>query len=69
MSIGRLVVKLGYSERAFRHKFAITPAQFRELSLVGDDEDHKQNLSTIAQNMPPLHTHLYIVCGNRNRNR
>jgi len=59
VSIDSLVVKLGYSERAtferaFRHKFDITPAQFRELSLVGDDKNNKQNLSVIAQNMPPL---------------
>lgn len=59
MNIDHLVVKLGYSERAtferaFRNKFDITPSQFRELSLVGDDNKHKQNLSTIAQNMPPL---------------
>lgn len=59
LSIDNLVVKLGYSERAtferaFRHKFDITPAQFRELSLVGDDKKNKQNLSIIVQNMPPL---------------
>tara|TARA_R110001583_G_scaffold195064_1_gene368895 strand:- start:13728 stop:14879 length:1152 start_codon:yes stop_codon:yes gene_type:complete len=59
VSIDSLVVKLGYSERAtferaFRHKFDITPAQFRELSLFGDDKKNKQNLSIIAQNMPPL---------------
>jgi HD-like signal output (HDOD) protein/AraC-like DNA-binding protein len=59
VSIDSLVVKLGYSERAtferaFRHKFDITPAQFRELSHVGDDKNNKQNLSVIAQNMPPL---------------
>ncbi|MDX2368016.1 MAG: helix-turn-helix domain-containing protein, partial [Colwellia sp.] len=57
VSIDSLVVKLGYSERAtferaFRNKFGITPSQFRELSLVGDDNN---NLSSIAQNMPPLH--------------
>ena len=59
VSIDSLVVKLGYSERAtferaFRNKFGITPSQFRELSLVGDDKSHKNNLSSIAQNMPPL---------------
>ena len=59
VSIDTLVVKLGYSERAtferaFRNKFGITPAQFRELSLVGDDKSNKNNLSSIAQNMPPL---------------
>jgi HD-like signal output (HDOD) protein len=59
VSIDSLVVKLGYSERAtferaFRHKFDITPAKFRELSLFGDDKKNKQNLSIIAQNMPPL---------------
>jgi HD-like signal output (HDOD) protein len=71
MSIDSLVVKLGYSERAtferaFRHKFAITPAQFRELSLVGDDEDHKQNLSAIAQNMPPLPDSCQQLIGEKN---
>ncbi|PCI55842.1 MAG: hypothetical protein COB45_05865 [Gammaproteobacteria bacterium] len=59
VSIDSLVVKLGYSERAtferaFRNKFGITPSQFRELSLVGDDKNNKKNLSSIAQNMPPL---------------
>lgn len=58
-SIDSLVVKLGYSERAtferaFRNKFDITPSQFRELSFVGSDDNHKQNLANIAQNMPPL---------------
>jgi HD-like signal output (HDOD) protein/AraC-like DNA-binding protein len=59
MSIDSLVVKLGYSERAtferaFRHKFGITPSQFRELSLVGNDKNNQQNLSVIAKSMPPL---------------
>lgn len=59
MSIDSLFVTLGYSERAtferaFRNKFGITPSQFRELSLVGDDKSNKHNLSAIAQNMPPL---------------
>ena len=59
ISIDTLVVKLGYSERAtferaFRHKFGITPSQFRELSLVGNDKNNQQNLSAIAKNMPPL---------------
>jgi HD-like signal output (HDOD) protein len=52
-------VKLGYSERAtferaFRHKFGISPSQFRELSLVGNDKNNQQNLSVIAKSMPPL---------------
>jgi HD-like signal output (HDOD) protein/AraC-like DNA-binding protein len=59
VSIDSLVIKLGYSERAtferaFRHKFDISPAQFRELSRVGDDKSNKNNLSITAQNMPPL---------------
>ncbi|MCJ8296719.1 MAG: HDOD domain-containing protein [Colwellia sp.] len=59
VSVSALVLKLGYSERAtferaFRSKFGLSPAQFRELSLVGDDKDNQQNLSTIAKNMPPL---------------
>jgi HD-like signal output (HDOD) protein len=57
-SIDNLVVKLGYSERAtferaFRNKFGITPSQFRDLSLIGDQSD-KQTLTHIAQNMSPL---------------
>ncbi|PKI14827.1 helix-turn-helix domain-containing protein [Colwellia sp. 12G3] len=59
VSIDTLVVKLGYSERAtferaFRHKFGITPSKFRELSLVGNDKNNQQNLSIIAKNLPPL---------------
>lgn len=59
ISIDTLVVKLGYSERAtferaFRHKFGITPSQFRALSLLGNDIKNQQNLSDIAKNMPPL---------------
>ena len=59
VSVSALVLKLGYSERAtferaFRSKFGLSPAQFRELSLVGDDKGNPQNLSTIAKNMPPL---------------
>ncbi len=59
VSIAALVIKLGYSERAtferaFRHKFGITPSKFRELSLVGNDKSNQQNLSLIAKNMPPL---------------
>ncbi len=58
-SISALVVKLGYSERAtferaFRHKFGITPSQFRDLALIGSDKNSQQNLSRIAKNMPPL---------------
>lgn len=54
-----LAIKLGYSERAtferaFRHKFGITPAQFRELSLVGSVESSSQKLTEIAENMPPM---------------
>ncbi|ALO34217.1 hypothetical protein CMT41_05340 [Colwellia sp. MT41] len=59
VSISALVLKLGYSERAtferaFRNKFAISPSQFRELALVGHNKNNQHNLSTIAQNMPPL---------------
>lgn len=58
VSIDNLVVKLGYSERAtferaFRNKFGITPSQFRDLSLIGD-QNNKQTLTSIAQNMSPL---------------
>lgn len=59
VNVESLVMKLGYSERAtferaFRNKFGITPSKFRELSLVGDDKEHKHNLTFIAQHMPPL---------------
>jgi HD-like signal output (HDOD) protein/AraC-like DNA-binding protein len=59
ISIDSLGVKLGYSERAtferaFRHKFGLTPSQFRALSLLGNDKNNQQNLSAIAKNMPPL---------------
>jgi len=59
LSIDALVHKLGYSERAtferaFRNKFGITPSKFRELSLLGKDENTRQSLRSIAQNMPPL---------------
>ncbi|KGJ91454.1 helix-turn-helix domain-containing protein [Colwellia psychrerythraea] len=58
VSIDNLVVKLGYSERAtferaFRNKFGVTPSQFRDLSLIGE-QSNKQTLSSIAQNMSPL---------------
>ena len=58
VSIDNLVLKLGYSERAtferaFRNKFGITPSQFRDLSLIGE-QNNKQNLTSIAQNMSPL---------------
>ncbi|MFT6271017.1 MAG: AraC-like DNA-binding protein/HD-like signal output (HDOD) protein [Alphaproteobacteria bacterium] len=54
-----LAIKLGYSERAtferaFRHKFGITPSQFRELSLVGSVESNYLKLTEIAENMPPM---------------
>lgn len=54
-----LAIKLGYSERAtferaFRNKFGTTPAQFRELSLVGSVESSYQKLTEIAENMPPM---------------
>ncbi len=57
--IDALVFKLGYSERAtferaFRSKFGITPAKFRELSLLGIDKTKTHNLAQIAQDMPPL---------------
>ncbi len=57
--IDELAIKLGYSERAtferaFRQKFAITPAQFRELSLIGNNHSSHKKLIEIAQNMPPM---------------
>jgi len=57
--IDALAVKLGYSERAtferaFRQKFGVTPSQFRELSLVGNEYSSHKKLIEIAENMPPL---------------
>ncbi len=57
--IDELAIKLGYSERAtferaFRQKFGITPSQFRELSLIGNDHSSHKKLIEIAQNMPPM---------------
>jgi len=54
-----LAIKLGYSERAtferaFRQKFGVTPSQFRELSLIGNDQSNKNKLREIAENMPPM---------------
>ena len=59
ISIDTLFQKLGYSERAtferaFRHKFGVTPSQFRELSLPNKDESKHQSLAYIAQHMAPL---------------
>ncbi|WP_033080696.1 helix-turn-helix domain-containing protein [Colwellia psychrerythraea] len=59
ISVNALVLKLGYSERAtferaFRSKFGITPKQFRELSLVGNNNSNQQSLSDIAKHLPPL---------------
>ncbi len=59
IKIDELAIKLGYSERAtferaFRQKFGITPSQFRELSLVGNDHSSHKKLIEIAQNMPPM---------------
>jgi HD-like signal output (HDOD) protein len=73
VNIDSLVIKLGYSERstferAFRHKFNITPVQFRELSLVGDAQENKQNLSMIAENMPPLSDSCQQLIREKNQN-
>jgi len=59
MHIDELAIKLGYSERAtferaFRQKFGITPSQFRELALASHDINSSQNLTEIAQNIPPM---------------
>ena len=59
IKIDDLAIKLGYSERAtfersFRQKFGITPSQFRELSLVATDNESYQNLTEIAQQIPPM---------------
>jgi HD-like signal output (HDOD) protein len=59
VNIDSLVEKLGYSERAtferaFRNKFGTTPSKFRELSLLGQDNNSRQSLSYIAQHMAPL---------------
>jgi len=57
--IDQLAAKLGYSERstferAFRQKFGVTPSQFRELSLIGNDYSSHKKLIEIAEDMPPL---------------
>ena len=57
--IDDLAVKLGYSERAtferaFRQKFGVTPSQFRELSLLGNEQSSHKKLIEIAENMPPM---------------
>lgn len=57
--IDQLAAKLGYSERAtferaFRQKFGVTPSQFRELSLIGNDHSSHKKLIEIAEDMPPL---------------
>ena len=59
LKIDDLAIKLGYAERAtferaFRQKFGITPSQFRELSLVGNAKSSQQNLTAIAENIPPM---------------
>lgn len=59
IKIDALFIKLGYSERAtfersFRQKFGLTPSQFRKLSLIGTKSENKQDLTNIAQTMPPL---------------
>ncbi len=59
VKIDHLALKLGYSERAtferaFRKKFGISPSQFRELSLLGSDKSSQQNLTVIAQHLPPM---------------
>lgn len=59
IKIDDLFIKLGYSERAtfersFRQKFGVSPSQFRKSSLIGNQEKNKQDLTQIAQNIPPL---------------
>lgn len=58
-NIDLLAIKLGYSERAtferaFRHKFGVTPSQFRELSMLNNPESSSKKLTEIAQNLPPM---------------
>jgi len=57
--IDELAIKLGYSERAtferaFRQKFGVTPSQFRELSMLGNEHKNHKKLIEIAENMPPM---------------
>jgi AraC-like DNA-binding protein len=57
--IDDLAIKLGYSEKAtfervFRHRFGITPSNFREFSLVRSVKSSYQKLTEIAHNMPPM---------------
>jgi AraC-like DNA-binding protein len=58
-NIDDLAITLGYSERAtfersFRQKFGVTPSQFRELSSISTDNESSQNLTQIAQQLPPM---------------
>jgi AraC-like DNA-binding protein len=58
-NIEDLATKLGYSERAtferaFRQKFGITPAQFRELSTASSTDSNYEKLTSTAKNMPPM---------------
>jgi AraC-like DNA-binding protein len=69
-----LAIKLGYSERAtferaFRHKFGITPAKFRELSMVGSVESSYQKLTEIAENMPPMPDSCQQLLREKNQDR
>jgi len=58
-NIDDLAIKLGYSERAtferaFRQKFGITPSKFRELAMLGQEKGARQQLISIAEQLPPI---------------
>lgn len=68
--VDELAIKLGYSERAtferaFRHKFGVTPSQFREVAQVGIDDSCYQKLTEIAKNMPPMPDNCRILLEER----
>lgn len=59
MKIDDLAIKLGYAERAtferaFQSKFGLRPSQFRNLAKVEGDNGNEDNLTQIAQSIPPL---------------
>ncbi|MFT5755555.1 MAG: HD-like signal output (HDOD) protein/AraC-like DNA-binding protein [Alteromonadaceae bacterium] len=59
VKIDDLAMKLGYAERAtferaFQSKFGLRPSQFRNLAKVGNATGSQDNLTKIAQDMPPM---------------
>jgi len=59
LKIDELSLKLGYSERAtferaFRQKFGLTPAQFRELSIGEHVKGNQGKLISLAKDLSPM---------------